>query len=317
MTSLENFDKQLAKLVKELSYIKCTDEKIVNGLKCYTDIYETARTQSLEKSDPQILNRFLNTSKGAFERLLLRSAQEIYNTDNDDRWMKQSVIIKISMNEKASEKFDKYIIYLSDLYLLACDDKFDEEASNKDVVRPDVLKMLLLRIFYYLSENNRAMLERSIVFFENSLKIKDENRTVVLKKKSHAEQFSNIGNMMLQSLKNFGAGDFVPGLDEINLTPKLMTDLYESVLKTDVKSVLTDLGSTLQQGKDLSQVSANSAEKLKTLYSSISSQLNEAGIPAPSSIEDLNNNPLVRNLTQQAQTGIYTPQKLPNVALEN
>jgi len=107
-----------------------------------------------------------------FETLYNRKRVDILNCLKDDRWIRTGNIIiqfgdGIKTTKEKEEKRRQIRIMISDIFLIACDlqnsaektldgidEKFSSGAGGKDLIRPNVLLLHLMRIFYYLNDSN-------------------------------------------------------------------------------------------------------------------------------------------------------------------
>ena len=104
-----------------------------------------------------------------FETLFNRNRNGILNCLKDDRWIRKGrLVIQFGEGIKGMPERCKQIrIMLSDIFLIACDlqqtaekafDGIDEEiaqsAGGKDLIRPNILLLHLLRIFYHLTDGS-------------------------------------------------------------------------------------------------------------------------------------------------------------------
>lgn len=123
-----------------------------------------------------------------FETIYNRKRTEILNTLNDDRWLRTGKLVVqfgdgIKTTKEIEEKRKQVRIMLSDIFLIACDlqesaekkldgidDKFKQDAGGKDLIRPNILLLHLLRIFYYLNDNSdKVALGKIVTSIEEEL----------------------------------------------------------------------------------------------------------------------------------------------------
>lgn len=103
-----------------------------------------------------------------FENIYNRRRREILNSHQDDRWLrKDRIVIQFGDGIKGMEEKTKQIrIMLSDIFLIACelqasaeksldgiDEQFSQGAGGKDLIRPNILLLHLMRIFYHLNDS--------------------------------------------------------------------------------------------------------------------------------------------------------------------
>ena len=124
------------------------------------------------------LNRYLSIYNNTapeehhkyFETIFNRKRTEILNSLNDDRWLRTGKLViqygdGIKSTKEIEEKRKQVRIMLSDIFLIACDlqelaekrldnidDKFRAESGGKDLIRPTILLLHLMRIFYFLTD---------------------------------------------------------------------------------------------------------------------------------------------------------------------
>jgi hypothetical protein len=149
-------------------------------LKRYLSIYNN--------TDPQEHYRY-------FETIYNRKRTEILNCLKDDRWIRTGNIViqfgeGIKSTREIEEKRKQVRIMISDIFLIACDlqgqaeklldgidESFAQEAGGKDLIRPNILLLHLIRIFYYLNDGSDKKLLGDIVSqIEDDLGVK--NKTV-------------------------------------------------------------------------------------------------------------------------------------------
>ena len=145
------------------------------------------------RSELVCLNRYLNIYNGMtpqehyqyFETLYNRHRSAILNTLKDDRWIRTGrLVIQFGEGIKAmADKCKQVRIMLSDIFLVACDlqaqaeklldgidEKFAASAGGKDLIRPNILLLHLMRIFYYLNDGkDKEQLGQIVTQLENDL----------------------------------------------------------------------------------------------------------------------------------------------------
>lgn len=123
-----------------------------------------------------------------FETIYNRKRSEILNCLKDDRWIRTcNLVIQfgegIRSTREIEEKRKQVRIMLSDIFLIACDlqtqaeraldgidEKFAQAAGGKDLIRPSILLLHLLRIFYHLNDgNDKVQLGEIVTQLENDL----------------------------------------------------------------------------------------------------------------------------------------------------
>jgi hypothetical protein len=126
-----------------------------------------------------------------FETLYGRKRADILNWLKDDRWIRTGGIeIQFGDGIKGAKELREIKIMLSDVFLVAYDLRetaekvligLDEEmvaaAQNKDLIRPQILMLHMMRIFYHLIEgNDKARIGDIVTQIEMDLGM--ETRTV-------------------------------------------------------------------------------------------------------------------------------------------
>jgi len=184
------FDKELRSLVKQ------AQETIIAR-------YGTVIEFGESRSELICLTRYMaiyNATEPAehyryFETLYNRKRAEILNCMKDDRWLRTGNLSiqfgdGIKSSREIEEKRKQVRIMLSDIFLIACDlqakaekglDGIDasyaKDAGGKDLIRPSILLLHLLRIFYYLSNSSdKHQLGEIVTQMENDLGV--PNKTV-------------------------------------------------------------------------------------------------------------------------------------------
>lgn len=105
-----------------------------------------------------------------FETLYNRKRSEILNCLKDDRWIRTgNVVIQFGDGVKTTPELEQrrrqVRIMLSDIFLIACDlqtqaekrldgidESFSQDIGGKDLIRPNILLLHLMRIFYHLND---------------------------------------------------------------------------------------------------------------------------------------------------------------------
>ena len=136
-------------------------------------------SMELGETRPELvcLNRYLSIYNSMtpqehycyFELLFNRNRSAVLNCLKDDRWIRTGrIVIQFGEGIKGMpEKCRQIRIMLSDIFLTACDlqqaaekslDGIDEEiaqsAGGKDLIRPNILLLHLIRIFYHLTDGS-------------------------------------------------------------------------------------------------------------------------------------------------------------------
>jgi hypothetical protein len=138
---------------------------------------------SIELGDVRVeavcLNRYLNIYNSMspqehyryFETLYNRKRTDILNTLKSDIWIRSGVIIQfgegIKVSKEIEEKRKQVRIMLSDIYMIArdlqlsaekslsnVDESYSQAMGGKDLIRPTILLLHLMRIFYHLNDSS-------------------------------------------------------------------------------------------------------------------------------------------------------------------
>jgi hypothetical protein len=123
-----------------------------------------------------------------FETLYNRKRSEILNCLKDDRWIRTGNLViqfgeGIRSSPEIEEKRKQVRIMISDIFLIACDlqtqaeraldgidEKFAQAAGGKDLIRPSILLLHLIRIFYQLNDcADKAPLGEIVTHLETDL----------------------------------------------------------------------------------------------------------------------------------------------------
>lgn len=108
--------------------------------------------------------------------------------DRADQWIRMgNIVIQLcgKIGKKVEAKFKDYRIMVSAIFLIACDQQLLAEQNlgggcEEDLLRPNILLLHLMRIFYYLNENSdQDILLRIVAVLENQLQVADRITAVV------------------------------------------------------------------------------------------------------------------------------------------
>jgi hypothetical protein len=156
-----------------VSHGKNPDE--LNHLKRYMSLYE--------KSQPEKHFRYFETLYGKYRKSIL-------NCLDDDRWLKRdNIYIQLGDgNKELVAKCEGITIDISDIYLIACElrkdsqnaiedfsESFIDESSKKNLIRPSIILLHLLRIFYHLIDgDDNKKLGSLVAHLEDELQVKSK-----------------------------------------------------------------------------------------------------------------------------------------------
>ncbi|MEM2986606.1 MAG: hypothetical protein QXV60_00695 [Nitrososphaerota archaeon] len=196
----------------------CFDKEFKALVKQAQEIITTRYQMSIELGEvkPELLclNKYMsiyNNTKPEehycyFEDLYNSKRNEILNTLKDDSWIRYGKItIQFGKfgNKNFREKCKQVRIMLSEIFLIACelqkkaekllegiDEKLIEPTISKDLIRPNIILLHLMRIFYHL--NNTEDKEKL-----GSIVTELENELGITKKTVGSEPWKSGDNQML------------------------------------------------------------------------------------------------------------------------
>ncbi len=201
-----------------------------------------------------------------FKSLLDDNKKSIFKTLENDSWLKEDVIIQFGDGVKGlSEKCKDIRIMLSSIYCCALElqetakklvtDLSDEFAQNRDLIRPSIILLHLMRIFYAIcEEDDKKQIGDIVTTLEVDLNIK--TRTVKSTVKFNGESsFEGIFNIAKSAMK--AGGIDVP--DEIQAPTN---DQFKEVMDTlfsneGTKSLFQKFAASLKNSNDLGNTVQN------------------------------------------------------------
>lgn len=184
------FDKEFRSLVKQA-------QETINAR------YGTAIELGEVRAELVCMNRYVSVYNATdpeehyryFETIYNRKRSEVLNCLKDDRWIRTGNLTVqfgegIRSTREIEEKRKQVRIMLSDIYLIACDlqalaekalDGIDvsyaKDAGGKDLIRPSIILLHLIRIFYHLNDGaDKIQLGEILTQMENDLGV--TNKTV-------------------------------------------------------------------------------------------------------------------------------------------
>lgn len=123
-----------------------------------------------------------------FENLYNRNRQAVLNCRKDNLWIiKNKLTIQFGEGTKLAEKCKQIRIPITDIFTIAFDlqdkaeamlDGFEDRTlGGKDLIRPNILLLHLIRIFYYLTDgSDREQLSKIISELEDELGVPNDKR---------------------------------------------------------------------------------------------------------------------------------------------
>ena len=314
------FDKELRSLIKQ-------SQETINAR------YGTAIEFGDVRTELVCLNRYLNIYNSTephehfqyFETLYGRKRKDILNCLKDDRWIRTGNIVLqfgegIRSTREIEEKRKQVRIMLSDIFLIACelqvqaekaldgiDEKFAQAAGGKDLIRPNILLLHLIRIFYYLNDGtDKVQLGEIVTQLENDLGIENktaaEPSTVDSSKASGtagAGGLSGLFTMATSMMERMGykppAGMKAPSEAEINTvinsvfnnetTQNAIQGMFSSLQGcTDFGSAIQTVVNNVSDPKTMAAVQNSVMQTAQTLGM-------DATLPSPAPVLSLSNSP--------------------------
>lgn len=210
-----------------------------------------------------------------FENLLERHKYKILDSLNNDDWLKKDIVIQFGEGVKGfSKKCENIKIMLSEIYLCACflrqsaektlsDLSPDLATTNIDMIRPSIILLHLMRIFYILCDEENLKTSLGVVLTQLETDLHIQNKTVPVTQTNLLANFkpadaisllTNFVSIAKSTLKSSNIDlpdDFqLPDNDQIT---KVFTDVMENentkkILNTFSNSLANkqDAGSTIQ-----------------------------------------------------------------------
>ena len=235
-----------------------------------------------------------------FEKLLADKRKWILNTLENDDWLKNgNIIIQFGEGVKGlSEKCKDIKILLSKVYTCALElqesakklvsDLSDEYAQNKDLIRPSIILLHLMRIFYAISnDEDKKQLGDIVTTLETDLNIKVKTvKPQFTPSLRGASGFEDIFNIAKTAMK--AGGIDLP--DEIQApTNDQFTEVMNTLFSNDsTKSLFQKFAASLQNTDDMGTTMQNllqTAVDPDTLKNIQSSFLQTAEIAKENSIK--------------------------------
>ena len=166
-----------------------------------------------------------------FEMLFNRRRNDILNCMKDDRWIRTGNIIiqygeGIKSSREVEEKRRQVRVMISDIFIIACDlqahaqksydgmdAKFANDAAGKNLIRPNILLLHLMRIFYHIIEtSDKVQLGAIVDQLETTLGITKKTKTIVQEEANNTKPksqvpmtgLSSVFSMAMQMMNKFG-----------------------------------------------------------------------------------------------------------------
>lgn len=295
------FDRELRQLIKQ------SEETIHSRYGALIELGEL-------RPELVCLNKYSNIYSGMkpeehycyFETFYNKNRMSIINSLEDDKWLRSgNLYVQFGEGIKdLAEKCKSIRIMLSDIYAISwdlketaeksldgIDQKFASGAGSKDLIRPQIFLLHLMRIFYYLNDgSDKIKLGEIITKLEEELGIPKERMTVVKESATEDDEeggLSSIFNVATGMMKKMG---IEPPPDIKKPSNKEISTIIDKIFNNDATQGAlekmfsslqgcTDLGSCLQTVvKNVTDPSTMSAIQDSVMQTSqIASQLPQAG----------------------------------------
>lgn len=231
--------------------------------------------KKVKETELDCLNKFISIYKKLtppefyiyFENLWKKHKTLILKSDDD--WLKEDVVIQLGDHrEELKHKFVHHKIMVSIIYASAlklkkvADDTLkdlsDEYRQDKDLIRPDILLLHLLRLFYITT--NEKDLEPLIQELETKLKVTNKLITASpVDLNASLDAFVNtISNTMKQS------GINLPDNIQIPTASQLIETINSVMNNPGIKSMVSGLTESIKNNDEL-------APSLESLFKSMTS----------------------------------------------
>ena len=213
-----------------------------------------------------------------FEKIYQRNRIAILNTLKDDSWLRDGKIT-VQFCEGKGEDLEvrcrQIRIMLSEIYLMACylreeaekaldiSGSFGNSSDNKDLIRPSIMMLHLMRIFYHLQEDSdKKALGAIVQSYEEDLGV--SKRTVGSEPWAKAEDPKTGAANGLAGLFNFATGlmekmgyKAPPGLkppNETEVTEVLTKVFTNEVTQSAIQGVFANLQNCNNVGEAVQSV---------------------------------------------------------------
>jgi len=180
---VKNVDIILGDNDKLKSKIESFDREIRSLIKQSEDTIKSKYGEKTDRIELEYLSRYLSIYKNTkpeehfqyFEIIYNKNHTDILNTIKDDRWIRSgNIVVQFGEGTKVSSEMEnkrkKIKIPISDIYKIATelhlmaektlqgvDNKLADKSLAKDLIRPNILLLHLMRIFYYLKNGDEEL----------------------------------------------------------------------------------------------------------------------------------------------------------------
>lgn len=219
-----------------------------------------------------------------FENIFNRHRSAILNCLKDDRWIRTGrIVVRFGEGKKqkdaaTAKRLERVCIRLSDIFLMACDlqdeaekryegmtEKEIADTGDQDLVRPSILLLHLVRIWYHLTDGaDKAKLGSIVSHLETQLSVQDRTVQAQTKVTSAAgvppaqnagatisNLFSFASNLMQQAGIKMPEGITPP-------TEEQCTSMIQNIFNNEnTQKLITGVVSSVNEGGDLQSVVSN------------------------------------------------------------
>ena len=278
---------------KKKEYVKNSfDREFLSFIKQSQEIINARYGVSIEFGDVRkemvCLNKYLNIYNNMepeehfvyFTKLYNKNRSSILNTLNSDKWLSEGNIYiqfgdGIKSSREVAEKRKQVRIYVSEIYSIALDlqkkaektlDGIDEtiasEVGGKDLIRPQILQLHLMRIFYHLNDDDdKIQLGKIVTQLENILGVPKKTvnddifKSISQNMSSNTNGLSGLFSMATSMMEKMGyktpPGMTPPSEIEIN---RVISDVFgNDTTQSAIRNMFTslqgcnDFGSAVQE----------------------------------------------------------------------
>ena len=255
------------------------DDEIKSLFEQSLEILKLSNNLGMVDDEIFCLKKYMSIYKGMlpsehhiyFEMLFDKKKKYILNTLDNDSWLKTGNIViqfgeDVKNVKKLNAKCSNIKIMLSSIYNAACKlqhsaQKILEEvneastASNKNLIRPSIILLHLLRIFYSIcpidSEDDKTQLGVLITILEKDLHIKDKTIKVNLPpvNQTAASSISTIFNLAANVMKTVG----IPLPDDFEApTDQQFNDMINNLVNNEsTQNIMQTLAGNLKNKSDM------------------------------------------------------------------
>lgn len=279
---IDNFDREFRALMNQSAEILSIRYGISNTIKARKETVCLERFESIYDKLPA--SEFYIH----FTKLFERKRNLIIKSLDNDAWLKNGNIV-IQFGEGVQElrgKCDNIKILLSNIYNCAVElresskntfSDFSEELARQDVniIKPSIILLHLMRIFYYIVDNEDDKLALSIIVntLEEDLSVK--NKTVrpvspltnpLASLSSNTEMISDTLSTIFSTLSTIAKQVGIEGMDELQApTGKQIKEGLDSTINNEqIQSSISTLMQSVNNKEDMVSSITNFAKTVLT-----------------------------------------------------